>query len=234
LEAKTLSEHAYNLIREEIVSGAMAPGMRLRGQILQQRYGLSAAPIREALARLASDKLVKQEGQKGFRVVPLSLKDAKDIGDLRRLLEVEALKASIAKGKEEWEDRVITTFHRLELAEGAKSSEGDYFTALEHRNRLFHDALVSACDSEWLTDMRSLVFDHHERYRRLSRIQTRKSRKSIEEHRALMNASLSRDVDTAAALIEVHLRRTTDAVEKHLSEQEANDAASSRTIPCES
>tara|TARA_R100000149_G_scaffold47571_1_gene19253 strand:- start:552 stop:680 length:129 start_codon:yes stop_codon:yes gene_type:complete len=42
-----------------------------------------------------------------------------------------------------------------------------------------------------------------------------------------MNAALSRDADTAAALIEVHLKRTTDAVEKHLSEQISDGTASS-------
>ena len=75
-----------------------------------------------------------------------------------------------------------------------------------------HKALVSACDSRWLQWMRQLMFDQHERYRRLSRMKTVMTRDIHEEHKALFEAAIDRDAAKAVAVIGVHVQRTTDAV----------------------
>ncbi|WP_219990169.1 GntR family transcriptional regulator, partial [Klebsiella pneumoniae] len=58
VEEITLSEQVYRLLRRDIMSGAFAPGQSLRLELLKQRYGSSFSPIREALNRLRSERMV--------------------------------------------------------------------------------------------------------------------------------------------------------------------------------
>lgn len=209
---RTIAEKAYRLLREDILSGDLGPGLKLKIEMLRQRYGLGAAPIREALARLSSDHLVRLEGQRGCEVVPMSIEEARDIGRMRKMLEVEALKTSIAQGGEDWEADLVAAFHRLESVERRTNQGIDELSEWEQRNHRFHAALVAACGSPWLMRLRQTVFDQHERYRRLSRVKTVRTRDISREHRELMEAALARDTDAAARVMEAHVQGTTDAV----------------------
>ena len=58
---ETASADAFTLLRADIISGALQAGSRLRFIELQARYGIGTSPLREALSRLAADRLVVQE-----------------------------------------------------------------------------------------------------------------------------------------------------------------------------
>jgi DNA-binding GntR family transcriptional regulator len=63
-------ERAYLALRQDIVSGTLAPGARLRVEHLKDHYEVGAGTLREALALLLSDALVVAEGQRGFASRP--------------------------------------------------------------------------------------------------------------------------------------------------------------------
>ena len=63
------------------------------------------AAVREALSLLLSDALVTAEGQRGFRVAPISLADLEDMTNTRVMLETEALRLSIRHGGAVWRRR---------------------------------------------------------------------------------------------------------------------------------
>lgn len=211
-DEKTLAERAYRLLRGDIVAGSLEPGVKLKIDALRQQYGLGAGPLREALARLSGDHLVRIEGQRGFAVAPMSAEDARDIGAMRKLLEAQALRLSIANGNEAWEDSVVTAFHRLERVEKRLSEGTESHATWELRNGQFHEALVAACGSEWLKRVRLLIFQQHERYRRLSRGRTMQTRDIHAEHKEFFDAVLARDADRAVAASDEHIERTTQAV----------------------
>lgn len=208
----TQSEKAYRLMREDIISGALPPDLKLKINLLRQRYEIGAGPLREALARLSGDHLVVLTGQRGFVVSPMSAEDAKDVGRLRLNFEIEALASSIPLGDNAWEERVITTFHRLERSESGSKQDAEDLAQWEKLNRDFHEALVSACNSIWLLRLRDMMFHHHERYRRLSRVETIATRDVHVEHREMVDAALDRDVERAIKAMRTHIQRTTDAV----------------------
>lgn len=211
-EEKTDAERACRLLRHDIVSGSLQAGAKLKIDMLRDRYQIGAGPLREALARLAGDYLVHLIGQRGFAVSEISVKDAREIGNMRKFLESQALRESIPAGDTAWEERVITSYHRLERLERSVEQGIDKIDEWERLNMTFHDALVSACTSTWLLRLRLMMFRHHERYRRLSRWRTVHTRDINVEHRALMDAALDRDADRAAEVILVHIERTTTAV----------------------
>lgn len=210
--AKTTAERAYRLLREDIVSGALAPGQKLKIEMLRSRYDIGSGPLREAMSRLAGDHLVEILGQRGFLVAPFTAQDAREIGDLRKMVEAEALGQSIPLGDLTWEERVITTFHRLERQETGPDQGVEALSDWERLNHAFHEALVAACPSVWLLRTRDSMFKHHERYRRLSRVRTVLTRDIHTEHRELLDAALDKDVEMAQRVIRTHIESTTQAV----------------------
>jgi DNA-binding GntR family transcriptional regulator len=223
---KTTAERAYRLMREDIVSGALAPGQKLKIEMLRNRYDIGSGPLREAMSRLAGDHLVEILGQRGFVVANFTAQDAREIGDLRKLVEAEALALSIPHGDTAWEERVITTFHRLERLETEPEKNIESLAEWERLNLAFHEALVAACPSVWLLRTRASMFKHHERYRRLSRVRTVLTRDIHGEHRSLMEAALDKDVAKSQRVIRTHIESTTQAVIRAINNLDTSEPAS--------
>jgi DNA-binding GntR family transcriptional regulator len=210
---RTLAELAYSRLRDDIVWGRLAPGEPLRSDDLRRRYGLGVSPLREALSRLAVERLVIAQGQRGYHVAPVSPEEAQDILAVRLLIEGEALARSVTRGGVEWETAVMTAFHRLARMPLPVGAGADPRTWAE-MHRGFHMALLLACDSPWLMNYAGNLYDQAERYRLIRVMRTPKAvlaRDIAAEHRELLDAALARDVDRALAALRQHYSRTIDA-----------------------
>src|SRR5262245_43816804 len=148
-EPKTLVEAAYLRLRRDIIEGVRHPGEKLRVEHLKDEYEVGAGTLREALQLLITDALVVAQGQRGFRVAPISLADFEDITRTRVLLETEALRQAIAVGDDVWEAGVLAAFHRLSRAEEKLGAFYEARQEWEGRNPAFHQALTAACPSRW-------------------------------------------------------------------------------------
>lgn len=213
----SLAEQAFVRLRRDVLTGAHAPGAKLKVDELQGSYGYSSSPLREALNRLSQEGLVKADDRRGFRVAPISRDDLADVTHMRLLVDVQALRASLEHGDDAWEAAVVAAAHRLEKAE-AQLSDGptvldDTWSQL-HRD--FHMSLLAACPSERQRALCASLFDQAERYRRFSARHRVTSRSKLREHRRLLDAVLKRDVDTACALMTDHIRGTQRNVEAAL------------------
>lgn len=214
--ARTLAAATLGRLRADVVRGTLRPGDRLRFDHLRRSYGVGLSPLREALSRLTADGLVLLQGQRGFQVAPVSVSDLWDIYNVRRGLEVTALRVSIAHGDDRWEAEIVAAFHRLAKCHaGSQDHPALRSDEWERWHRAFHLSLLSACGSPWLLHLRNILFDHAERYRHLSAAYGYPSRKSLREHRGVMEATLARDADRACRLLEGHMRRTVESVARH-------------------
>src|SRR4051795_1759439 len=81
------SDHAYRLIRAQILSGARAGGDWLREGDLAESIGVSRTPVREALRRLTAEGLVRYERNRGVQVAVWTTEDLDEIFSLRSVLE---------------------------------------------------------------------------------------------------------------------------------------------------
>lgn len=210
---RTLVEAAYRRLRDDIIDGVHAPGARLRVEHLKDDYGVGAGTLREALTRLVADSLVVAQGQRGFRVAPISVADFEDITATRVLLETEALRQSIAHGDVHWEGELAAAFHRLTRAQeklGRRS--GPRLDEWEERNRVFHECLIAACPSRWTRHFVGILYRQSERYRRLALSRRPVPRDLQAEHRAIYEATLDRDARRASAALAEHIRATLAAV----------------------
>src|SRR5271170_4994951 len=111
--SRTIAESTYRRIRQDILWGRFVPGSPLRSDQLRARYGVGISPLREALTRLASERLVTTVGQRGFRVAPLTAYDVEDTMATRLVIEGEALARSMERGDIAWETSVVGAFHAL-------------------------------------------------------------------------------------------------------------------------
>jgi DNA-binding GntR family transcriptional regulator len=98
LDAPSLVELAVRRLRGEIVSGAFAPGERLVEEQLTRRFGISRAPLREAMRLLGQQGLVEHLPRRGVRVVQLSARDIEELFSLRDVLERFALQCALGHG----------------------------------------------------------------------------------------------------------------------------------------
>ena len=206
---RTLVERAYLALRQDIVSGQLAPGERLRVEHLKDRYEVGAGTLREALALLVSDALVTAEGQRGFRVTGISLADLEDITATRVMIETESLRQSIRHGDAAWEARLTLAFQRLTHAEERRG--GLHPAEWEQANKAFHEALIAAHRSPWSKYLLEILYRQSERYRhvaiRLGAAHTTE-RDVHREHTEIYKAAMARQEARAALALEAHVRLT--------------------------
>lgn len=212
-ETGSRTERAYDRLRTEILQGELAPGERLTAADLDERFELGLTPIREALARLASEGLVQMEARRGARVLDISSTELADLMKTRREIERLCLSEAMRLGDSRWEAEVIAALHvlaRTPLPEPSDKTGMASEWEAQHRN--FHSSLVKACGSEWLLRFWNQLVDHTQRYRKLRLKGPLVARNVQAEHQAILDAVLRRDVDAAVALMDEHLRETEDAV----------------------
>lgn len=207
----TLTTSVYERLRRDLLKADFAPGEKLRIEALCGRYEVGASPIREALSRLSAEGIVTREDQRGFRVPQVSLEDLRELTDTRCAINELALRRAIARGDSAWEEQVLLAYHRLSRTPvylpGGTAVSPDW----DRRHRVFHNTLIATCGSRWICDFSATLFDLAERYRHLS--STADHHRNFEdEHRAIMEAVISRDADLAVGLLNKHVSRTSEIV----------------------
>lgn len=223
-EPATLGEAAYQHLRADIVSGVLEAGKPLRLEALRQRYGLSFSPLREALKRLQSERLVLSTALRGFSVAPLSREEMKDATETRILIECEALRRSMRNGDDDWEAGIVAAFHALGLQVERQSRlagrvEAGDMLAMDERHHQFHRALIAHCGSPRLLEMADQLYIETQRYRLPSlvgRVAGTPPRDVSAEHQQIMDATLRRSEDAVRYLAE-HYRRTAEVVEASIA-----------------
>ena len=202
-------------LRRDILSGALAPEIKLKVRELTGRYRISASPIREALSQLAASGFVVHHGQKGFRVPPVTIENLIDISESRKIIEAEALRLAIRHADINWEDEIVASYHLFERQVNrfydGDDRRLDVYEAKHHR---FHRALIAACPLGMLKKFCEDLYIRKTRYRMFTRSYGFKKEDVIEEHRVLKEVVLSRRENAAVEAIQSHIGITADIIQK--------------------
>ena len=207
VQARTLALEVFGRLRADILSGKLAPGTKLRFENLRASYGVGLSPLREALSRLAENRLVVSIGQRGFRVPPVSVQEIGDIAMVRKEIEGLALRFAIRHGNDGWEAAVVAARHKLTVLERHNRDVSE--DLWESRHRDFHKTLVSACNSACLIHLHGLLCDQFDRYRRLSAKSRLPNSPRPLVHQRITEAALARDADLAVKLLHDHIDQAT-------------------------
>ncbi|UOA33296.1 hypothetical protein DSM110093_03121 [Sulfitobacter sp. DSM 110093] len=206
-------------IRDDIIEGQLEPGSKLKIDVLQERYGTSATPLREALVFLSATGLVDRIERRGFRVAKVSSDDYMQIFEARCLLEARALRDSIELGDARWEERIVLSLFHLSRESELEAETGSGLSdSWEAKHREFHEALISGCPSKYILRFCSQLYDDSNRYRYIARLSARARIGAYEEHKKIGDSVLRRDVDASVELLVDHLRRTADFLKDSLAD----------------
>ncbi len=202
----TVGSAAYEQIKKDIIYGVLTPDTKLKLGAMKTTYSASVSTIRETLSRLASEGFVVAEEQRGFFVAPVSREDLIEIADLRILLECTALKTSVELGDNEWEANLVAAYHKLHLAEQQILNGDLAITETWKRcDSEFHQAMISACNSDNLLSLHSVIFDKYLRYQ--MSVLTNRGANAVKEHKRMCDAALKRDTEKAQTILTQHITR---------------------------
>jgi DNA-binding GntR family transcriptional regulator len=208
-----MTESVYRELRAGILSGAFAPGQRMRPSELAADLGVSLNVVREALSRLAGESLVRAAAQLGFAVVPVSLADLADLADARIAVETMALRRSIERGDLGWETDLVSAQHRLSRTPITSAQRpGELSADWMRAHDGFHAATLAGCGSLRLIEITAAMSESAAIYRVWSQRYDEGHRDIAGEHRDLFEAVLARDADLACRLLAEHIQRTADIV----------------------
>ena len=210
--SRTLTEQTYNLLREDIIEGRLAPGSKLRIEHLRTQYGIGAGTLREALTRLVSDALVSTEGQRGFSVTPIAMSDLEDITRLRVHIETDALRQSIRYGGAAWRSQLRASYEAISGFEQPITAK--HRRHWEVLNVRFHDALLAGQTSPWTHKLLRILARHSERYRCYAIALPGLIRDVHAEHTEIFELALAGREARAALALEAHVRMTHDIVKR--------------------
>lgn len=215
---RTATEAVQSELKRRILNFDLSPGERLHVDNLRREFDVSTATMREALSRLLIDNLVVSERQRGFHVRELSYQDFRNISEARKIVEVGALRSSLANRDDNWEGDLFASYRKLKLVEDRLLAENDLKIADEWhvRNSSFHDCLVQNCRNTWLINFRHLLHEHSTRYLRLALMNNRKHRDVRKEHAAIFESAIEGEVERCAHLVEKHIETSVDDVAKYL------------------
>ena len=205
-EARTLAQAVEKRLSSDILFGRFVPDSRLRLSKLSDFYASGMSPLREALAQLVGKGLVIQDGQRGFRVAPVSPEDLQDVALTRIRLETMALRLAIEHGDEEWEADILAAHHRLTRRPRTNTLLIDELWERLHRE--FHFRLIAACKSARLLSFCGEIYDHFDRYRRIAVVKAGRHPSLPSGHHDIVDAVLARRTNDAMRLSAAHVENS--------------------------
>lgn len=199
----TLSEQAYNQIKDAICQGSVAPGDILSENQIAQQLGMSRTPVREALRALASEGFVEIRNGIGAYVKPLSSKDMEDLYEVRCLLEMQAIKTSIYRISNDEIDDLTRRFQAIYDAceQGDSPAQGE-FSELDWE---LHSLLVDRCTNNYIKEIVAGNNSNLRRYQSLSVNVLGDVHESARQHLEILRVLRSRDLDKLEEVLHAHL-----------------------------
>lgn len=209
----SLSEIAYEHIKDMILEGTIAPGDILNEGKLADELGMSRTPIREALRTLSSENWLEIKNGVGAFLKPLSTKDMEDLFEVRCLLEVRAAKTAF------WEitKEEINDFEQRFRKVLKDYEEGSTWNLIDFSNLdwEFHALLVERCQNPYIKSIMKSINANIKRYQRLSFESLNNLKESTLQHLNLLDLLRKCDADTFSRALQQHLEWAETFLRRH-------------------
>ena len=154
----TSKELIYRELRREIIMGHRNPGERFTVEVIARHYDTSVTPVRDALQMLSQEGLVTIKPRSGYFVSRITLKELRDMLELRRILEVAAIDRAVLR---------ITDDQIAQLKDVHAGYTGDDDASYDRytdENRCFHYLLAEASGNHELASMLGHLHDRLARF----------------------------------------------------------------------
>ncbi len=159
----TLKQRIYADLRRSIILGHRLPGAKIDIREVALHYGTSITPIREALQMLNQEGLVDIKAHSGYLVTQLTLKQLRDLFDLREILELAAAERAATRITDEQLGELTAVYA------GYTGDDDDSYDRYTAENRRFHYLIAQATGNQELADLLAHLHDRLARFMVLRR-----------------------------------------------------------------
>ena len=195
-----LRDLVFITLREAILQGKLEPGERLMEIALANQLGVSRTPIREAIRKLEIEGLVINAPRRGAVVAEITLKDLRDVLEVRRNLENLAVKLACEKANEQ-DIRELKELHRSFIS----TLKNEDLTEVAQADVKFHDKIYEITDNKRLIQILSNLREQMYRYRFEYIKDEIHRRVLVDEHAMIIEGIENKDVDKAKKYMEIHI-----------------------------
>jgi DNA-binding GntR family transcriptional regulator len=197
---KTAGARAYDLLRSAIIDGRFQPGERVTEASVAALLGISRTPVREALARLTKDGLLRNTRGVGIEVVD-PRDEFLDIYYIREVIEGCAARLAAMRATPQEAEAIVA------LAKASYEADPADVETRARLNREFH---LRIADAGHAPRLERLVRDYRDLFASphiLKLYSSTETRKAVDDHRRIASAIAAGDGDAAETAMREHLRR---------------------------
>ena len=202
-----LREAICESLRNAIKNGKLKPGERLMEVQLAEELGISRTPVREAIRKLEQEGYVIMLPRRGTYVSSVTINDVKEIFEIRTALE----KLSTGLAARRIENEELEQLQKL-LASIEGYIEANDIDNIVKTDIEFHDLLYQVSRNSRLSGIISNLKEQLARFRTLSMSYPGRLKETLEEHREMVEAIASGDVESAREAAERHMVRAEETL----------------------
>lgn len=198
-----LAELAYEEIKQLILQNKLKPGDLLSENLIAQELGMSRTPVREALRVLAQEDLIEILNGIGVYVKDISVNDMVDIFEVRKALEIIAIKSAIYEITEEDLTELKDKFTNFKQKEKVRGKVG--FEGLSEIDWELHGMIVEKCNNKYVKNIMKTIHFNIQRYLNMSINALNNPEQSVSQHLELLKSIKKKDISNTIILLEKHI-----------------------------
>ena len=205
-DGASLADQAYFAIRALIVSVELAPGDPIREPDLTAKLGIGRTPVREALRRLALERLVEVYPRRGMFVTTVDVRDLARLCEVRAVLEPEAARLAAERATRPDLEGINALIE--ELADTRRRDD----RALIDLDERIHRTIYRTSHNQLLEETLEWYYTHALRIWMLALDRTRTLQSAVLEHHELLDAIARGKGERAADLMREHVEHFEQAM----------------------
>ena len=218
---QSLTESAVERLRNAIVAGDFALGQTLSERQLAEMLDISKTPVREALAQLRIEGLIRIVPQRGASVFTLSQREVVEICELRQALEACALAAAMERNRKPFAADLDQCVRRMVRAR----SKGDVRGYLQE-DTAFHRCFFAHCGNALMEHHYDMVVGKIAALRTHLAHRPNHTDLSFAEHQTMAELAKADDASGMRAILDIHINRTKESYGTGVVDIAAADRAS--------
>lgn len=192
-----MKNQIYESIKRDIINCYYKPNESLEEKQLTEKYGVSRTPIREVISMLKQEGWLENNGRKGVYVSQITLKNVKDLFQLRYEIEPIILKFAFNYISEEkivaLKNEILTSVEKRDIKKLVKVDD-----------RL-HDEILNSSKNDLAIRVVENIMDQTKRFRYLTHTDEEETIKSAKEHIQLIDAILGKDLEKSLKILRKHI-----------------------------
>jgi len=207
---KLLRDRIYQLLKKYIIEGELQEGAKITEAEISKQIGVSKTPVREAISRLVIEGLITLHPNKRMTITKISAKDVIEVYQLRKVLCSLAAELLADKITDDEIKELNKIFEEMEIF----AEKGDVVKYSKYADN-FHSFMTSLSGNKRLENINKNLHEQVYIYRIKSLSVEGRMKKSLNEHKKILEALTKRDSEKAKKKCQEHINNALNNILKN-------------------